>query len=242
MLLKLENPKIFSDVISIISELVLEVRMKVNKEGLNVVAIDPANVAMVVFKLPAKAFSELSVEKEEVLGVSLESLKAVLRRVKFGSVLTITREENLLKLIIQDKVNREFDLSLIDVEVEEKPVPNLDFSSKIEMNSLDFSEAIEDCSIVADACSFVSNPESFIIKAKGSLNSFQARFSDEANIQSEDASSKYSLEYLQKMIKSSRLADKVAINFSTNYPLKLDFNNDSIELGFILAPRVEAED
>ena len=242
MLLKLENPKIFSDVISIISELVLEVRLKVNKEGLNVVAIDPANVAMVVFKLPAKAFSELSIEKEEVLGVSLESLKAVLRRVKFGSVLTIKREENLLKLIIQDKVNREFDLSLIDVEGEEKPVPNLDFSSKIEMNSLDFSEAIEDCSIVADACSFVSNPESFIIKAKGSLNSFQARFSDEANIQSEDASSKYSLEYLQKMIKSSRLADKVAINFSTNYPLKLDFNNDSIELGFILAPRVEAED
>ena len=242
MLLKLENPKIFSDIISIISELVLEVRFKVNKDGLGVTAIDPANVAMVLFKLPAKTFSELNVEKEEVLGVSLESLKAVLRRVKLGSILTITREENILKLIIQDKISREFDLALIDIENEEKPVPNLDFSSKIEMNSLDFSEAIEDCSIVADSCSFISEPESFIIKARGSLNSFQARFSDEANIQSEKSNSKYSLEYLQKMIKSSRLTDKVAINFSTNYPLRLDFNTPLIELSFILAPRVESED
>ena len=242
MLLKLENPKIFSDIISIISELVLEVRLKVNKDGLGVTAIDPANVAMVLFKLPAKTFSELNVEKEEVLGVSLESLKAVLRRVKLGSILTITREENILKLIIQDKINREFDLALIDIESEEKPVPNLDFSSKIEMNSLDFSEAIEDCSIVADSCSFISEPDNFIIKARGSLNSFQARFSDEANIQSEKSNSKYSLEYLQKMIKSSRLTDKVIINFSTNYPLRLDFNTPLIELSFILAPRVETED
>ncbi|MEK6872670.1 MAG: hypothetical protein AABW90_01495, partial [Nanoarchaeota archaeon] len=73
-------------------------------------------------------------------------------------------------------------------------------------------------------------------------NSFQARFSDEANIQSEKSNSKYSLEYLQKMIKSSRLTDKVIINFSTNYPLRLDFNTPLIELSFILAPRVETED
>ena len=65
MKLKLDNPKIFSEIISIISEMVLEVRIKVNNEGLSITAIDPANVAMILFKLPADAFSELEVEKEE---------------------------------------------------------------------------------------------------------------------------------------------------------------------------------
>ena len=242
MKLKLDNPKIFSEIISIISEMVLEVRIKVNNEGLSITAIDPANVAMILFKLPADAFSELEVEKEEVLGVSLDNLKAVLRRVKAGSVLAMEKEENMLKIIIQDKIRKEFSLALIDVEGDEKPIPNLNFVSKIEMTSVDFSEAIEDCNVVADSCSFVSAPDNFVIQGKGNLNSFKSEFSDEVNIQAEEATSKYSLEYLQKMIKGTKLTDKVVLNFGNDYPLKLEFNTPKISLSFILAPRVETED
>lgn len=243
MLLKLNNPRLFSEIISIISELVLEVRMKVSKEGMSIIAIDPANVAMVSFKLPSSAFSELEAEKEEVLGVNLDSLKAVLRRIKSGSVLVITKQENELKLVINDKIKREFNLALIEIEGEEKEIPNLDFTSKIEMSSVDFLEVIEDCSVVADSCSFISEPNKFIMSARGSLNSFKSEFSsDEVNMQAQEANSKYSLEYLQKMIKATKLTDKATINFSTDYPLKLEFNTPFMELGFILAPRVENED
>ena len=243
MKLRLDHPKLFSEIISIISELVLEVRLRVNKEGVSILAIDPANVAMVLFKLPSNAFSEFEVESEEVLGVSLENLKAVLRRVKPGSVLVITREENELKLLIKDKITKEFNLALIDVEGEEKKMPNLEFVSKIEMNGSDFSEGIEDCSVVADSCSFITEPDKFIIKAKGSLNSFKSEFSsDELNIQAQTAHSKYSLEYLQKIIKATKITDKVIINFSDDYPLKLEFSTPFVELSFILAPRVENED
>ncbi len=242
MLLKLEHPKLFSEIIGIISELVLEVRLKVSKEGLSIIAIDPANVAMVSFKLPNTAFSEMEVDNKEVLGINLESLKAVLRRVKVGSVLIITREENELKLLIKDKITREFNLALIDVEGEEKEIPNLEFASKVEMSSLDFSEAIEDCSVVADSCSFISEPDKFIIQAKGSLNSFKSQFTDEVNLTAEEAHSKYSVEYLQKMIKATRLTEKVKINFSNDYPLRLEFATPLMELFFILAPRVESEE
>ncbi len=243
MQLKLDHPKLFSEIISIISELVLEVRIKVSKEGMQIVAIDPANVAMTIFKLPNTAFSELDVEKQEVLGVSLESLKAVLRRIKAGSVLVMLKEDNYLRLEIRDKVKREFNLALIEIEAEEKNVPDLEFTSVIEMSSNDFSEAIEDCSVVADSCSFFSQPDKFVIQAKGSLNSFKSEFSsDELKIISQEASSKYSLEYLNKMIKATKITDKVKINFGTSYPLKLEYNTPFIELGFILAPRVESED
>ena len=243
MLLKLEHPKLFADIISIISEMVLEVRIKVDKDGMSIMAIDPANVAMISFKLPASAFSEIEVDDNEVLGVSLDSLKAVLRRIKAGSVLTITKQENELKLLIQDKINKEFNLALIEIEGEEKEIPSLDFTSKIEMPSLDFAEAIEDCSVVADSCSFISEPDKFIMTAKGSLNSFKSEFiGDAIDIQAQEATSKYSLEYLQKMIKATKITDKIKINFSSDYPLKLDFNTPFIELSFILAPRVETED
>ena len=243
MLLKLDHPKIFAEVVGIISDMVLEVRIKVNKEGMSIIAIDPANVAMISFKLPASAFSELEIDNEEVLGVSLDSLKAVLRRIKSGSVLTITKQENELKLVINDKIKREFNLALIEIEGEEKEIPSLSFVSKIEISSVDFSEAVEDCSVVADSCSFISEPDKFIMHAKGSLNSFKSEFSsDEVNIEAQEANSKYSLEYLQKMIKATKLTDKAVINFSSDYPLKLEFNTPFIELSFILAPRVENDD
>ncbi len=110
------------------------------------------------------------------------------------------------------------------------------------MSSSDFAEAIEDCSVVSDSCSFVSEPNKFMIQGKGSLNSFKSEFTDEINIQAQEASSKYSLEYLQKIIKATKITEKVIINFSNDYPLKLEFNTPLIELSFILAPRVETED
>lgn len=242
MKVKLDNPKMFSDVIGIISELVTEVKIRVSKEGLNIVAIDPANVAMIIMNVPAPAFSLLEVEAEDI-GINLESLKAVLKRCSYSSALIMSTEENTLKIEIIDRVKREFNLALIDLDKKDKPVPSLEFSTKIEINSVDFSEAIEDCMIVADSCSFEAQQNNFVISAKGSLNSARLAYnSDEAYIESPSPSrSKYSLEYLQKMLKATKLFEKSVLNFSTDYPLRLEFNAPLMQLSFILAPRVDSE-
>lgn len=241
MLLKLENPKILSDVVGIISDLVSEVKIKVDMAGMSIVAIDPANVALISFKLPASSFSAIEATSE-TLGVSLDSLKNVLRRASIGSSLVMRSEDNMLKIEIHDKITRSFSLALIEIEAEDKQVPVLEFASKIEMNSIDFSEAVEDCSIVADSCSFISKEGKFIIEAKG-LNSAKNEFSgDEVKIEGSNGKSRYSLDYLQKFTKGAKLSDKVKINFSDDYPLKLEFRTSAIELVFVLAPRVENED
>ena len=99
MLAKLENPKFFSDVISIISEIVTEVRLRFDENGLSIVAVDPANVALVSFKLPKTAFSEYRAGNE-VLGVNLDNFKAVLRRAKSSSSLIMENQDNYLKINI----------------------------------------------------------------------------------------------------------------------------------------------
>jgi len=238
---KLENPKILSDVISIISDLVTEVKLRFNDQGMSIVAIDPANVALVDFKLPKEAFSEFQASTE-VLGVNLDNLKAILRRAKPGSTLIMESTENTIKLEIIDKVKRSFSLALIEIDSEDKEPPKLEFLSQIQMNPNDLVDAIEDCLIVADSCSFIASPDTFTIEASG-LNSARVEFSsDEVKIISGESKSKYSLEYLQKFIKASRIADRVFINFSSDHPLKIEFKRDNLELSFVLAPRVENED
>ena len=248
MLLKLQEPKLLSDIITIISELVTEVRIKVNKQGMSIIAIDPANVALVSFKLPYEAFSQIEVD-EEVLGISLDSLKSVLRRCSPGSSLVLQTEDNTLNIQIHGKIKREFSLALIEIESEEKTMPMLEFASKIEISSIDLVESIEDCSVVADSCGFTSKENKFIIEAKGSLNSAKSEFSsDEARIEikpgneGKEIKSRYSLEYLQKFIRAAKLVEKTTLNFSDDYPLKIEFKTPRMELSFVLAPRVETED
>lgn len=245
MLIKLTEPRLLNEGISVISQLVTEVRAKITKQGLSIIAIDPANVALVILKLPASAFSQFKVEEDEELGLNLEDLRAVLRRCDTGSSLSIEREDNLLKLNIEGKIKRNFTLALIDIEAEEKTVPQLEFNSSVEIDSSILNEVIEDAAVVADACTFITKKkeEIFIVEAKGNLNSAHAEFtSDEVKMKVQDCKAKYSLEYMQKFMKASKFTEKAVFQFSTDYPCRMDFKTANMEMAFILAPRVESEE
>ena len=241
MLVKLDNPQLLSRIVDIISELVTEVRIKFNEFGMSINAIDPANVAMISFRLPKSAFSQFE-SGTEVLGINLDNLKQILKRCGSVSSLTLENKDNLLSIQIQDRIKRNFTLNLIEIEHEEKDFPDLEYSSKIEINSIDFVASIEDCAVVSDACSFIVKGNSFVIEAKG-INSARSEFSaDEAKIEAEDCKSRYSLEYLQKFMKGARLCEKTILQFANDHPLKLDLKRENMELIFLLAPRVEIED
>lgn len=239
MRIKLENAAALSKSIDLISELVTEVKIKINEFGLSITAIDPANVAMVSLKVPRKSFSEFDTGSE-TLGVNLDSLKRILKR--SGGQLVLEKKENLLYIQMDDRIKRNFVLSLIEIESEDKEIPNLEYSARVELKSQDLIESVEDCGVVADACSFIVKEDKFIIEAKG-LNSTRTEFSsDEASINAEACKSRYSLEYLQKFIKASKLAEKTVLNFADDHPLKMDVRTEHMEISYILAPRVETED
>lgn len=242
MHLKLESPKLFSDLISIISELVTEVKIKVTKEGLFLTAVDPANVAMVHFKMPSDLFSEYNLDKPEVLGVNLDNLKAVLRRCKPGSSLIMEKHENMLKLSIHDRIKRDFNLALLDIDVEEKEMPQWEFNSVIKLNSESLVEVLEDCSVVSDACTLIAEPSKFVVEAFG-LHSARAEFSpDEVEIHSANSTARFSLEYMNKFAKGSKISNRANLSFSNNHPMRLDFPTGNVMLSFVLAPRIEQDD
>ena len=242
MLLKLEEPLLLSKAIELISELVVEVKMKVGEFGVSITAIDPANVAMVNFKIPKSAFVQFEAG-EETLGVNLEDLKRILKRAGPGSsVILDNKEEGILKIQIEDRVKRNFSLSLINIDGEDKQMPELDFAAKVELNSVDFVASIEDCAVVADACSLAIEDGKFVIEAKG-LNSARSEISgDEAQIDGENCKARYSLEYLSKFLKGVKLCDKVLLKFANDHPMRMELRPGQMEFNFILAPRVETDD
>ena len=94
MRVKLEEPVLLSKVIDVVSELVTEVKIKFNDFGMSITAIDPANVAMVRFKLPKSAFSQFEAGNE-TLGINLENLKKILKRCGTGTALTSSKKSDI---------------------------------------------------------------------------------------------------------------------------------------------------
>ena len=80
MRLTLAEPSYLKESISIISDLVNEARFKITPNAIELIAMDPANVAMVIFKLLSSCFTEYNVSKEVEIGINLANLKQILRR------------------------------------------------------------------------------------------------------------------------------------------------------------------
>ena len=248
MKLILAEPKFFVDSVNVISELVSEVRFKIDANKIELVAMDPANVAMVIFKLFGSAFTEYSIDKELEIAVNLENLKQILRRVKSSDILILEldEEKNRLKVSLKGDINRVFGVSLINIEEGEQIVPDLKFNAKIETSSFVFDNAIEDVGIVAESVALHALKNGFIIKSEGNITDAKVEINaDEETVLSlkgNEITSKYSVDYLKKIIKGSKLSDSVVVQFGQDYPLRVDYSIiDKMSLSFILAPRVSGD-
>jgi len=246
MKLVLAEPKYFKDSISIISDLVSEAKFKVNNNGLELVAMDPANVAMVVFKMLSSCFTKCEVVDQEEIAINLNNLKQIIRRAKSDDVLTLeTTDDSKLKIQMKSNTLRSFSIPTLDIEENEQKVPELTFPITVEMDSSLLAESIEDVSVVAESVTFLGEKGQISVKAEGDLSkAFIEIKSDENTFIKTDSDdkfkAKFSLEYLKKMINGGKLSNKVTLYFNTDYPLKLEYKLvDRLVLSFILAPRVD---
>lgn len=245
MKLTLAEPKYLKESISIISELVTEGRFKITNQAIELTAMDPANVAMVVFKLLSSSFVEYKVEKDTEFALNLSNFKQILRRAGQNDIITLELDGSKLKVVLKSKSVRTFSLPIIELDEKEHKVPELNFPVEIKMPAGNLSGAIEDVDIVADSVSFMAEKNKFTVLAEGDLSNakIEIEADEETSIKADDNAvikAKYSIEYLKKMITGSKIADDVVIYFNKDYPLRLDYATvDKVSLSFILAPRVE---
>jgi len=211
--------------------------------------MDPANVAMVIFKLLPSLFTEYQITQSQEIALNLNNLKQILKRVGPTDTITLEVQDGAkLKLTVGGTTIRRFSLPIISLDEREQRTPNLTFATTITMPVAMLNDAVEDASIVADSMLFTCDGKKVIVSAAGDLNNAEVEMSgaDEAiDIVADSADSiksRYSVEYLKKMIGSSKLSDVVKLQFGKDYPLRLEYvTTDKVSLSFILAPRVEHE-
>ncbi|MBN2880980.1 proliferating cell nuclear antigen (pcna) [Candidatus Woesearchaeota archaeon] len=245
MKLTLTDNRLLKDSITVISDLVTEGQFKITKKGMELVAMDPANVAMVIFKLHASAFSELDLDEPTTIAINIGNLKQVLRRVKPEDSITLELVDDRLKVELRSKTKREYKLPLIEMEEREQRIPDLDFPVIIRTQASVLNDAVEDVEIIAESVAFWADSKSFEVRARSDLSTANVTIDKDAeteiiNESKGEVLAKYSIEYLKRMIAGSKISSQVTIQFNNDYPLKLEYSTpEKVDISFILAPRVE---
>lgn len=245
--LQLDDPNVFHNSIGIISEVIQEATFEISKNGIELKAMDPANISMVVLKLLPSAFSKYDIKETEEITLNLDNLKQALRRAKPSDILTLSSDRNKLKITLSGKSTKDFLIPLLDETKKKREIPSLDFKAKAELDAIEFEDYINDSAIVGEALTLEARPEKLIFSS-GESNSKVKIVLEKGkdallNIDVKDPNKAiYAIEYLKKIAKSSKISRSVNIQFSSNYPIRLDYKAlDKGQLSFILAPRIENE-
>ena len=245
---RIADARYWRDLMATIQILIDEGPFKVEPEQIRLRAMDPSHIAMVEFSLRREAFEEYACEKPVKMCVSLSEMLKVLRGARGGTPIDITfnEEAGKLTLALKGAYAKTFSLSTLKPPEEEAPEPRFTFNARVRLLTSCFKEAVADAAIVSDRAKFHATTEGFTLTASGDLGSVTINFEmgSEAlcGLEVKEASTAiFGVSYLSDMVKAaSPLSEIVSIEFSTNMPVKLDFEIPRGKLVYYLAPRIEA--
>lgn len=245
----LAESRIWKNLIESISTLVEEGVFIADPAGIRLRAMDPSRVAMVDMELPKSAFESYECTEELPIGVNFDDMKNIMKRSGVNEKLELEKveKEARLKIRFRGKSSRTFSLPLLDLGKEELSVPRISFVATIKLPAATLMEAIKDAEVVSDFVKITAEEDRIRISASGDRGEVEVEITKESgellSVElKESAHALYSLTYLGKMMVASNLSDVAVLMFSTDMPLRLDFNLASGgRLVYYLAPRMEAE-
>lgn len=243
----LQDVSLIRDSLDAISALITEASFKVDKDGIHLTAMDPASVAMVDLIILPSAFFDFSCSEDQVISLRLANLVEILKRAKMNDQITFESTENKLKVTMKGDFKRSFSIPLFDTAPGSQNVPNLEFASEIEITSNALRDGIKDAAMISDCVILDAKSDLFSIKSFGDISETNMTLvKDSASLvkleTSSESKAKYSIDYLDKMLKATKIADTIKIRFKTDYPMRMDCTViDKLRLSFIVAPRVDTD-
>jgi len=247
---KMADAKFLKDMIGAISILVDEATFDVSPEGIKLRAMDPSRVAMVDFEWPKTVFDDYSCGETMKMCINISEMLKLLRRTgKDESVeLSLDEKTGKLKIAIKGKYSRTFNMPTLEAMDEEVPTPKVSFNVCAKTTTQGLREAIEDASLVSDHVKIEAENDKMIMNAAGDIMGAKIEFTSGSDVLLEMTTKQaskatFSLSYLSEIVKAAvPTSEIVVIEFSTDMPIKLDFNQEKEgRLKFFLAPRIEVE-
>ncbi len=244
---RMNDVSLLRDSISTIADMIDEAEVHITYDGIKIVSTDRTVVVVVDFFLDRKAFDEYKFESEQRVGINLLSLVQILRRAKPDDSVVLKISEKRFEIVLESSTRRAFHLSIINIS--KTDVPQLDkiqsgLSAFFDISSDILGSGVEDAELIGDSVILTARKDGF------SMNSDSDSSATQLDVQAGDSllikdvngpvRSRYSLDYMKKIIKAKKLADRASVAMATDYPLQIYFDvPDKLRLGFILAPRVD---
>lgn len=246
MEVEFKDADLFKRIMDTVGSLMADVSLDFTDHGLSIKAMDPANIAMIMFEGAKGLFNTFNVDKDTKLSVSLDDLNSILKLLKKEDKLKLTDSKNRLTLDIVGKNKLHFAIPLIDENYTAQKVPQLKFSGEATLLSGLLKEAIKAGFLVDDSLYLTIEEHRLILSARSEEKEFSEDVSinenkEIFNIKSEALTrSKYSIDYLTKFLTPLDPDKPVKLSFSNNYPLKVDYElGPNANMSFILANRIE---
>jgi proliferating cell nuclear antigen len=226
--------------------LVEECKIHLEDEGLEIRAVDPANVGMVDLSLDAAAFESYETDGG-LIGVNLARLQDIAGMADAGQLVHLELDEETRKLHISID-GLEYTLALIDPESirEEPDLPDLDLPAEIIIEGRDIDRAVTAADMVSDHIELgVDEGDAvFYVKAEGDTDDVHLELDAEdlIDLTVGPASSLFSLDYLDDMNSAIPGDAEVTMELGEEFPVKLHFDiaEGQGTVTYMLAPRIQS--
>ncbi|MCD5426090.1 MAG: proliferating cell nuclear antigen (pcna) [Methanosarcinaceae archaeon] len=236
---------LLKDSIGALLVLVKEARFKTSSDGIQVNAVDPANIAMVSLDLTKDAFNKYEAENHEI-GINLTRLQEILGMADRNSEIYMELDEDTQKLLISFG-GFSYVLSLLDPSSirSEPKIPQLDLPAIVVINGTDFEKTVKAAKMISDHVLLGVEDNLFYMEAKGDTDKVRHEMTKDKLIKivPEDARSLFALEYLSDIAKPAAKSNEVTLYLGMDLPIKINFEiaqeNGSIK--YLLAPRVDMD-
>jgi len=251
----------FRQTMTALKDILLETNITFTKEGIKIVNMDKSHTILAHMVLHANEFENYDCKLEKIIiGVNMLHLFKIINMIDNNDTLTIYIEEQDysdgvvqylgLKFengdIKQQKIHK---LRLIEPEPEELSVPDVTFSSVLNMPSNDFQKIIRDLSCVSDKIEIRSiathEGAELFFKCSGGFADVEIRRAETDGsmeyIQKQEThkiiQGEFSLKNLGYFIKCSGLCNQIEIYLENNRPLVVKYDVASLgEIKLALAP------
>ena len=251
----------FRTLMTALKDILLETNITFTKEGIKIINMDKSHTILAHLFLKAENFEEYHCNKSKIIiGVNMFHLFKLINTIDNDDTLTIYIENDDyidgiveylgLKFengdIKQQKIQK---LRLIEPENEELAVPDIKYSSILNLPSVDFQKIIRDLSCISDKIEIKSiatnNGSELIFKCSGGFAQAEIRRTENNGTMeyiSKQENNKiiqgeFSLKNLSYFIKCTNLCNQIEIYLENDLPLIVKYNVASLgEIKLCLAP------
>ena len=247
MILEIDNFdqfKIFFDVIYDITDLI---EFQLFEDHIICSILDKAHTRFMSVRFNAEFFSLYEKGDDESVTLFAEDLHKIIKSVtKLDNVFLETNENYLIcKLESRNGNSRIFEFVLPSEHIESPNPPSIDLPVICDLDLDDLKQSINDLKIIGShEISFQTSPDALNITSGIEVTTNYISTIPILNSSDESVASRFSLEYLEQLLKFNKISKSGTFQLGNNYPLLYSFKDEimGVEVNGMIAPRMELED